>query len=72
MTRFTLAAILAVLLAFPVASARAELQVNVNQGQSQPIPIAVTNFVPNDPSGAEFATGIPEVITNNLVGSTLR
>lgn len=71
MNRLILAAFLAIALTFQVLPARAELQVNVNQGQAQPIPIAVTNFVPNDPSGAEFATGIPEVITNNLVGTGL-
>ena len=70
MTRFIIA-LFAVLFSFHVLPARAELKIDVNRGVSEPIPIAITNFVATDASGSEFATGIPEVITNNLVGTGL-
>lgn len=63
-------ALFAALLIAPVA-AKAELRVDVTRGVSEPIPIAITDFAPNDPSATEFATGIPQVITNNLVGTGL-
>ncbi len=68
MTRFIFA--LVALLALQISPARAELKIGVNQGISEPIPIALADFVPNGGS-SEFATGIPQVITNNLVGTGL-
>lgn len=50
-------------------SARAELRVEVTKGNVNPIPIAITNFVVQDPSGQEFSTSIPQVISSDL-GST--
>ena len=63
--------LLAFALLFLSAPAHAELRVDVNRGVTEPIPVAITDFVANDPSGAQFATGIPQVITNNLVGTGL-
>lgn len=68
MTRFILAFVAILLTASP---AFAELRVDVNRGVSEPIPIAIADFVASDASGSEFATGIPSVITNNLVGTGL-
>ena len=64
-------ALIAFVFAFPVLPAHADLSINVNRGVSEPIPIAVADFVSADPGGSEFATGIPSVITNNLVGTGL-
>ncbi len=69
MTRFLLALI--AVLALQISPAHAELRVDVNRGVSEPIPIAIADFVATDASGGEFATGIPQVITNNLVGTGL-
>ena len=68
MTRFLLAF---VAILFAASPALAELRVDVNRGVSEPIPIAIADFVATDASGSEFATGIPSVITNNLVGTGL-
>lgn len=54
-----------------VGNARAELRVDVNHGTKNPIPIAITNFVVKDPSGAEFATSIPSVIASDLSSTGL-
>jgi TolB protein len=68
MTRL-LIALIALVLAYPVTDARAELRVVVNQANAEPLPIAITDFVDN--GGGELATGIPGIITNNLVGTGL-
>ncbi len=51
--------------------ANAELRVDVTKGTMDPIPIAITQFVPKDPSGEQFASDIPEVISNDLAGTGL-
>ena len=55
---------------FPVA-ARAELRVSVTSGTSAPIPIAIADFVAKNPSGQDFASGIPQVIANDLQSTGL-
>lgn len=52
-------------------SAHAELRVDVTKGTINPIPIAITNFVPVDAAGQEFATQIPSVITADLESTGL-
>lgn len=51
--------------------AHAELRVDVTKGTMDPIPIAITNFVPKDAEGGQFATDIPGVISNDLVSTGL-
>ena len=58
--------VLAVFMVLAPSVARAELKIDVTRGTSDPIPVAITNFVPNDASGQEFATSIPQVIANDL------
>ncbi len=70
MTRALFLVLAFVTVLFP-AMARAELRVDVTRGTAAPIPIAVTNFVAMDASGAEFATSIPGVITNDLASTGL-
>ena len=63
--------VLAVFMVLAPSVARAELKIDVTRGTSDPIPVAITNFVPNDASGQEFATSIPQVIANDLVSTGL-
>ncbi len=51
--------------------AHAELRVDVTKGTMDPIPVAVTQFVPKDSAGAQFATDIPQVISNDLASTGL-
>lgn len=51
--------------------AHAELRVDVTKGTMDPIPIAITNFVPKDAQGEQFATDIPSVISSDLVSTGL-
>jgi TolB protein len=69
----TLSILLSSLLVLAVSSdsARAELRVDVTKGTMDPIPIAVTDFVPMDASGDQFAFDIPKVISNNLKNTGL-
>jgi TolB protein len=69
----TLSILLSSLLILAVSSisARAELRVDVTKGTMDPIPIAVTDFVPMDASGDQFAFDIPKVISNNLKNTGL-
>lgn len=53
------------------AAANAELRVVVDKGTTAPVPIAISNFVASDPSGQEFSTSIPGVITNDLESTGL-
>lgn len=52
-------------------AAKAELRVDVTKGTVNPIPIAITNFVPTDAGGQDFATQIPGVITSDLASTGL-
>jgi TolB protein len=69
--RFSFLLFALVFMILPIAQAKAELRVDVTRGVSEPIPIAVTNFVAKDGAGADIANQIPQVITNNLVGTGL-
>lgn len=51
--------------------AHAELRVDVTKGTMDPIPVAVTDFVPKDASGTQFASDIPKVISNDLASTGL-
>lgn len=70
MTR-TLCLAFALFLAFLPVAAQAELRVVVNKGVVEPVPIAITNFVAADPSGQEFSTSVPGVITSDLASTGL-
>ncbi len=59
------------LLATPVSKAFAQARVTVTEGNFQPIPIAIPNFVPGTQGDNEVASGIAQVITNNLKRSGL-
>lgn len=59
-------AILALIVLVPTA-AKAELRVNMNQGVSEPLPIAITTFS----GGSQLGTQIPQVVSDDLVGSGL-
>ena len=56
---------------FITSFAHAELRVDVTKGTMDPIPVAVTDFVPKDASGAQFSTDIPKVISNDLASTGL-
>lgn len=62
---------LVALLVLVPAAAHAELRVNVTSGTTEPIPIAITNFVAMDSAGGDFATGIPDVVANDLASTGL-
>ncbi len=52
--------------------AHAQTKVVVNSGgRIEPLPIAITQFFVQPGADAQLATGMPEVITNNLKGSGL-
>lgn len=70
MTRSFLLALTCLFMLF-ATSAHAELRVDVTKGTINPIPIAITNFVPVDAAGQEFATQIPSVITADLESTGL-
>lgn len=67
----------ALILAFALFSlmlpgfARAELRVDVTRGTTSPIPIAIANFVASDPTGQEFSSSVPAVVSSDLASTGL-
>jgi TolB protein len=51
--------------------ARAQTKLVIPEGNIAPLPIAIPNFVAGSPSDNEVATGVAQVITNNLKRSGL-
>ena len=43
-----------------------QTRVPITEGNFAPLPIAIPNFVPGTPADTEVATGVAQVITNNL------
>jgi TolB protein len=70
MTKF-LYSLLFVIVSSLSSLAHAELRVDVTKGTMDPIPIAITNFVPRDSEGQQFASDIPSVISNDLASTGL-
>lgn len=73
LTRLATAALTALTALLPLAAPAQDgpLRIEITEGVIEPLPIAVPNFVPENPAAAEMATQIARVVVDDLVGTGL-
>jgi TolB protein len=59
------------MLPLAVRSAAAQVRLDITQGNAQPMPIAIPDFLGGAPGDSEMATGVSQIIADNLKRSGL-